>query len=170
MFYFIHATTIDNFKKIISSKYIYAPYYAPFKVQGLSYVAYTKFVFTNLFLNEFPLREDEHAGTGQITLIIDPLILKYKKCYVNPYGWVGGIYDRTIVMNNNVDLVLDLVKKNYRFPLVTSNEALFRKNISTKFIIGVICKPEYDDIVQKYLDENDLSYVKIFRQFPVLLE
>ncbi|XWV26666.1 hypothetical protein QJ857_gp0394 [Tupanvirus soda lake] len=169
MFYFTHATTIDNFKKIISSKYIYAPYYAPFKVQGLSYIADSKFIFTNIFVDGLKLREDEKAGIGKITFIIDPLILKYKVCYVNPYGWYGYIYDKTIIMNNNIELVLDLVKQNYRYPLVTSNEALFRKSISTKFIIGIICEPELEESVRELLNEYGYEHVKIFNKFPILL-
>ncbi|AUL78414.3 hypothetical protein QJ856_gp0403 [Tupanvirus deep ocean] len=169
MFYFIHATNFDNFKSILKSKHIYAPYYSPFKIKGMSAEAKSKFVFTNIFTDGLTLREDEKAGIGEITFIIDPLILKYKVCYVNPYGWYGYIYDKTIIMNKNVDLVLDLVKQNYRYPLVTSNEALFRKSISTKFIIGVICEPDLEQSVRELLNEHGYEHVKIFNKFPILL-
>jgi hypothetical protein len=130
---------------------------------------FSEFIFTNIYIDGLTLRDDEKMGIGEITFIIDPLILKYKICYVNPFGWFGYIYDKTIIMNNNIDLVLDLVKKNYKYPLVTSNEALFKKRISTKFIIGIICESEFEEPVRTYLDENGYEYVKIFNKFPRLV-
>jgi hypothetical protein len=171
MFYFFHATTIENFKNIIESGYIYSSKYSPFEVYGMTTETKTsKYVFANIYVDGLPLKEDEKMGIGKITLIIDPIILKYKICYVNPFGWYGNEYDKTIIMNNNVDLVLALIKKNYKYPLVTSHEALFKKKISAKFIIGIICDAKYQELVRKILDNNNYDYVQIFNKFPKLIE
>ncbi len=127
MFYFAHSTNFDNFRKIIESRYIYAPYYAPYELHGLSSkVNRSKYIFTNIFLNDLPLKDDERKGFGDISIIINPNILKYKTCYFN-VGWYGHVYDKTIIMNDNIQLVLDLARKNYRYPYLLANEALFKK-------------------------------------------
>lgn len=111
MFYFSHSTNFNNFLKIIRSSYIYAPYYAPYQLRGLSITTKnSKYIFTNLFVNDLPLKDDDKKGFGEVSIIIDPVILKYKICYFNP-GWTGGIDSKTIIMNNNIDFVLDLAKK-----------------------------------------------------------
>lgn len=170
MFYFIHATTMDNFKKILESGYIYAPKYAPFEIQGLSGIqSDSDFVFTNVFTDGLHLKWDEKMGIGRVTIIIDPLILKYKICFFNPQ-WYGYLYKETIIMNDNVDEVLNLVKKNYRYPFVTSHEALFWKSISIKFMIGAICEKKYQPQVRNVMDENGYNDIPIFNNFPRLVE
>lgn len=166
MFYFSHSTNFNNFRKIIRSSYIYAPYYAPYQLRGLSITTKnSKYIFTNLFVNDLPLKDDEKKGFGEVSIIIDPVILKYKICYFNP-GWTGGIDSKTIIMNNNIDFVLDLAKKNYRYPYLLANEALFNKKISTKFIIGIVCRKKYKYEVREILDKYRLYYVKIFDHYP----
>lgn len=168
MFYFIHGTSYQNFKKILKKEYIYASYYLPNKQTRLGGQITSKFIYTNIFVDNLPLNKDEKSGFGEITFIIDPIILKYKTCYFNP-GWYGNINENTIIMNHNIRLVLDLVKQNYRYPLVTSHEAMFRKKISTMFVIGIICEPDLKNSVRYYLNKYGYYHVQIFNQFPTLL-
>lgn len=168
MFYFFHATDFENFKNILKTKYIYASFYLPQKTTRIGGQSVSKFVFTNIYVDGLPLHKDEKAGIGPITFIIDPLILQYKTCYFNPESWYGDIYEKTIIMNYNISLVLDLVKINYRYPLILSHEALFKKRISMKFVIGIICKPELIPTVRKYLDKYGYDNIQIFNHFPTL--
>ena len=133
MFYFFHATSIKSFKNILKSKYIQASIHLDTKYLKTTYPL--KYVFTNIYEDGLPLEPDEKQGLGEITIIIDPIILKYKLCYFN-LGWQGDI-DNSIIMNYHVDEVLDLVKANYKYPFILTHETLFRNRISTKFIIGI---------------------------------
>nr|AEX63339.1 hypothetical protein mv_L1137 [Moumouvirus Monve] len=166
MLYFFHGASYESFKNIIKTKYIYASLYIDQKYLRSAYPL--KYVFTNIYVDNLPLREDEKAGFGAITFIIDPIILKYRTCYFN-IGWDGDINKNTIIMNNNVDEVLDIIRNRYRYPYITTHEALFRKRISIKFVTGVICEEKYQNDVRKYLDKHKLFHVKIFNKFPKLI-
>ncbi|AKI80658.1 hypothetical protein QJ850_gp041 [Acanthamoeba polyphaga mimivirus] len=46
-----------------------------------------------------------------------------------------------------------------------THEALFYDRISIKFVIGVICEKNIEDIVKKYLNKFNLHHIKIFNKF-----
>lgn len=166
MFYFFHGTSMEAFENILKEKYMYSSKYlnkvAPKYVRTNIDIDY---VFTNIYTNDIPLKEDEKSGFGPITLIIDPIILKYKKCYLNEY-WVGDINSRTIIMNNNIPLVLNKVKELYRYPLVTTHEALFKNRISMRYVTGVIYEKNDKNKIRKLLDKYGYQRIKIFKEFP----
>ena len=127
----------------------------------------TDYVYTNVYVDGLPLDDREYAGLGEVTLIIDPLVLKYHTCYFNK-GW-NAHTDDSIIMNDNVDTVLEYITDSYEFPFILRNEALFKKSISAKFIIGIICEPYVKPMVRRYLDQYGYKHVKIFRRFPSLI-
>lgn len=171
MFYFFHGTSLKSFKNILKTKYIYASKYIDEK--NLEYVPPDKcylheYVFTNIYVDDLPLRKDETKGYRIITLIIDPIILKYQTCYFND-NWSSDIDDHTIIMNDNINKVLDIVKNNYSYPYIMTHEALFKKRISMKFVTGIICENILEDKVRKYLDKYGYATIKIFNKFPTLV-
>lgn len=168
MFYFTHGTTFCAFASILKTGRLTASYYLPGHLK--SYIRMnegTKYVHVNIYVDGLPLEDDERGSLGEVTLIIDPLVLKYHTCYANK-GWETHA-DNSIIMNDNIDIVLKQVLDNYKHPHATNNEALFKKSISAKFIIGIICEPHVKPMVRKYLDRLGYQYVKIFRRFPTLI-
>lgn len=169
MYYFFHGTTFESFKQIIKHKHIYASFYLPHKLKKFIRMSPdTKYVYTNIFMEGLPLRDDERAGHGEITFIIDPLILKYKTGYLNKSGWAYSI-DNSIIINDNIDYALQYIKEHYKYPHVFTHEVLFKKSISIKFIIGIICEPPLQDKVRQYLNIHGYDRIKIFNKFPVLI-
>lgn len=167
MYYFFHATDNERFINILKKEYIYASKYLPKKYLRLSGRNAHEYVYTNIFIGGLPLRADEKAGIGSITLIIDPLILKYKVAYFNK-GWNAKIKKDTIIMNDNVIEVLNYLKNNYSYPYILTHEVLFKKRISIKFVIGIICEPDIEDHIRRNLNKYGYSHIKIFNKFPSL--
>lgn len=127
MYYFFHSTTLESFENILKTGYIFASFYLDYKQK--KYIRMnpdSKYVFTNIYVDGLPLKKDEKAGLGRITFIIDPIILKYKKCYFNK-GWFADVKENSILMNDNVDYVLNYLQHNYRYPYILTHEALFKK-------------------------------------------
>lgn len=167
MYYFFHGTSFESFKNIIKTKYILASFYL--KKNQKKYIRMnnkSKFVFTNIYVDGLPLQSSEKGGLGSITFIINPVILKYKKCYFNN-GWLANI-DNSIIINNNIDNVIEYLKHNYKYPYIMTHEALFEKSISMNFVIGIICNDEYKNEVKKYLKKYGYQHIKIFNKFPTL--
>lgn len=168
MFYFFHGTTFCAFASILETGRLIASHYLPSSLKShIRINPETKYIYTNIYVDGLPLDDREYAGYGEVTLIIDPLVLKYHTCYFNK-GWAKHT-DNSIIMNDNVDTVLEYVTSSYKFPLITQHEALFERSISAKFIIGIICEPYVKPMARKYLDQYGYSYVKIFRRFPTLI-
>ena len=127
----------------------------------------SKYVFTNIYVDHLPLKYDEMAGLGQIALIIDPIILKYKKCYVN-FGWSGNINEHTLIMNDvNLGFILNCLETNYKYPYILTHEALFKKKISIKFINCIVCDKHNEILVRNILDKFGYD-IQIFNKFPTL--
>jgi len=157
MYYFVHGTLLRSVKNILKTGYIYAAYYLKdrkYIVTTQTHETDSKYVFTNIYddLLLKSLKPDETMAFGQITFIIDPIILEHKICYFNP-GLVSVVNKDSIVMNKNVPHVLSLVKKNYKYPFILTQEALFYKRISMKYVIGIITNEKNRQHVQKYLDK-----------------
>lgn len=167
-FYFTHSTDFNQFKKILKTNYIYASYYLPKNSSRFCGPNISKYVFTNIYVNNLPLRDDDKFGIGPIIFIIDPLILKYRICYLN-FGWLGDIYkNKTIILNDNIDYAIKYLQTNYKYPYVLTNETLFKKRISLKFFIGIVCKPELEEKIKKYLKKYNYAHVQIFHKLPIL--
>lgn len=161
MFYFIHATSLNNFEKILKTGFIYASFFLPSQKTLLSGPVLSKYVFTNIYTDDLPLTKEEYAGIGEVTLIIDPIILKYKKCYFN-IGWNGSVDDTTIIMNDNIDYVLDIVHSHYQYPFVITHEALFKKRININFVIGVISNKNNQRLIKKLFKKYGFCTIKYF--------
>lgn len=168
MFYFFYGTDLESFKNIIRMKNIYASYYLQNKFKKYIRMIVSKYIFTNIYIDGLPLNDNENKGLGKITFIIDPNILDYKKCYFNK-GWISDINDKTIVMNNNINYVINYLKTHYTYPYILTHEALFKKNISICFIIGIICDKELENSVRKYLNKYGYIKIKIFNKFPTFI-
>ena len=168
MFYFFHGSSLESFQNICKMGYIYGTAYLSEEdqkkyVRGTSSLAH---VYTNIFIDDMVLDERETGGFGSITFLIDPIILWYKKCYFN-VEWGGGVHEKSILMNKHIPEVLDLVRKAYRYPHITSHEALFNKRISMKYVWGIVCNHATDKpMVREYLDRYGYSNVKIYDRFP----
>lgn len=165
MFYFVHATTFCAFESVLKEGKIIASYYLPSNLKTFIRMnSETKYVHTNIYVQGLQLEEDEKQGIGEITIIIDPSILKYKICYFNK-GWIANT-DKSIIMNGNEKEVLGYIIKNQKYPFVLQHEALFKKNIPTEFIMGIICGKSELPMVRKYLNKYGFKYVKVFNKFP----
>jgi hypothetical protein len=129
MYYFFHGTSLDSFENILKENNIFASYYLGKKQK--KYIRMnpeSKYVFTNIYVNGLPLRKDEKAGFGRITFIIDPIVLKYVKCYFND-GWYGNVNKNSILMNyKNIDYILEHLKKIIVI-LIFSHMKLYLKKI-----------------------------------------
>jgi hypothetical protein len=168
MFYFFHGASLESFINICKTGYIMATAYLNEEDQQ-KYVRGTSplpQVFTNIYIDDIPLDPRETIGHGVITFLIDPIILWYKKCYVN-LDWQGGSNENSILMNRNVPYVLDLVRKSYKYPHILTHEAIFNKRISMRYVWGIICYSTVDkSTVREFLDKCGYSNIKIYDSFP----
>lgn len=164
MFYFFHGTTMKSLKNILKTGYILPSSNLESKYLRTAYPL--KYIYTNIYTNGIPLKKDQTTGFGQITLIISPEILNYKTCYFN-IGWMADINKNTIIMNNNIDRVLKLLKINYKYPYILTHEALFKEKISVKFV-GIVCVKKDELIVRKMLNKYNYK-INIYNKFPKLL-
>ena len=170
MFYFFHGTTLEAFASILQYGRIFAPNELPdYLKHHVRMRGDPGYVFTNIYADciKDQLQPDEKAGLGVVTIIIDPLILKYHKCYFNKF-WRAGVNDESIVMNNNVEIVLGYLCSHYRYPYITTHEVLFKGSISSHYITGVICEKELIPDVKKLIDDHSLK-IRVFKKFPTLV-
>lgn len=166
MFYFFHGTSLKSFEKILDIGYIWASAYLD--KEDVRMCCDSKYVFTNIYVCDLCLTLDEKAGLGKVTILIDSIILKYKLCYFNR-GWFGETNEKTIILNNHMKSVIKFLQKSCKYPYILSHEALFKKRISIKFIIGIICEHSLKHKVQNLLTKHGMNFVKIFEQFPKLI-
>lgn len=122
IYYFFHGTTFKSFKNILKTGYIYASYYLKNKESKyVRIIPDSMYVFTNIYTSEVPLMGNEKGGLGEITLLINPIILKYKSCYVN-YGWLSDVNEKSILMNDNINKILETLPKIYKYPYILTHE------------------------------------------------
>ena len=167
MYYFFHGTSLESFINILKNSKIFASYYLP--DSDKKYIRMnneSKYVFTNIYVDGLPLKSDEKAGLGRITLIIDPIILKYRICYFN-YGWVGD-NNNSLLFNDNVDTIIDYLLNNYQYPYILTHEVLFKKYIPMQFIIGIICDVSDEKLVTQYMNKYGYN-LSLFNKFPTLI-
>lgn len=167
MYYFFHGTTVTAFKNILKDGYIYASKYL--NQEQIRMISNSKFIFTNIYIDGLPLQSDEKMGLGEVTLLIDPIILKYKKCYVN-FGWLSNIKDAIVFNDTTEEYILNKIKNNYQYPYILTHEALFKKRISMDFVIGIICSKQIESSIKKYLSKYGYTHLRIFHHFPTLLK
>lgn len=166
MYYFFHGTTLESFCNIMRTGMIVAPYYmSKAEKKYIRMNPTSKYIFTNIYVDDLPLKSDETAGVGRITLIIDPTILKHKTCYFN-YGWLADT-DSSIIFNDNISTITTWLCNNYKYPYILTHEALFKKSISLKYVTCVICAKSDRKIIKKYMRKYGYAF-KLFDEFPVL--
>jgi hypothetical protein len=166
MFYFFHGTSLESFKNILKMGYINASiYFNPKEKKYLKSAHELKYVFTNIYIDGIPLREDEKGGFGEITFIITPFILIDKIAFFNK-SWVGNINENTIIMNDNFDYIIDYLKKNYKYPYILTHEVLFKKRISMDYVIVIICENHNEKEVKKNLKKYGYEDIEIYDKFP----
>jgi hypothetical protein len=165
MFYFIHGTRISSFGKILKDRYIYGSHYIDKKYVACLNADF-KYVFTNVYDDELPLTAKESIGWGQIAFIIDPVILNYKSAWYN--DGLGGCIDKdSIYMNDNVEYVLSEIRKNYTFPFLLTQEVLFNRRISMRYVIGIVYGEESNkELVERYLKKYGYDYLPIYPRLP----
>lgn len=172
MFYFYHGTTINHLIEILSSKYIRASNINDPKFGR--FLTNSKYIFCNVINDEVidTLQDiDELIGLGEISIIIDPLILKYKNAYFN-FGWSKEPTKKSILLNSdNIDSTIKKVIKQYRYPYILTHEVLFKDKINNKFIIGIVINnDEIFNKINKLLLTHNMTHVKIFNRMPKLFK
>lgn len=177
MFYFVTGCNQASFKNILKTSYILASenltgHNRKFNRMTRYDKDAAKYIYCNIYSNQFKLKQDIVVGLGPIGLIISPTILNYKSCYVN-FFWRAGVFEDSILMNDNIDYVLSQIKQMYRnrkntrhYSFIMSHEALFQDRISLDFLSGVICGDEDYEFVKKCLLEYQYQHVKIYSRPP----
>lgn len=177
MFYFYHGTNIDNLKNILDSGYIYSSNQLDEKY--IRIIPDSQYIYCNIIggtiIDKFK-KIDELIGLGEISIIIDPIILNYKTGYLN-FGWSKEQNNKSIKLNkkSKIDDVINKLINIYRYPYVMTHEVLFKNKINNKFIVGIVIN-KYNDkykknyiAVKKLLQDHGLANVKIFNHMPKLL-
>ncbi|CAH6420534.1 Hypothetical protein MVR_LOCUS155 [uncultured virus] len=128
------------------------------------------------------LGPDEKQGLGPVTIIIHPLILKYRACYFNK-GWNAGVGENSIAMNDNVDVVLDYICNSCRYtwadtghpaasnslyPYLLTHEALIKGPIPIAFVSAVVCEPDVKHTIQQLIADSGLN-IRIFSLLPQMI-
>jgi hypothetical protein len=146
--------------------YIYACNYIDKEKYAASSNANFDQVYTNIYDDELPLEPREYMGWGQIAFIIDPVILNYKSAWYNE-GNRAGINKDSIYMNDNVEYVLSEVRKNYDFPFFLTQEVLFNRRISMRYVIGIVYGEESNkELVEYYLKKYNYDFLPIYPRVP----
>ena len=185
MFYFYHGTTLEAFASILQTKHIYGALNLPTDLKHhIRMGGDTNYVFTNIYADciKDKLGPDERQGLGDVTIIIDPLVLKYRACYFNK-GWRAGVDETSIAMNDNVDTVLDYICNNCRrtytemgfpivsdrlYPYLATHEALIKGPIPIAFVGAVVCWPDVESTVRQLIADSGLD-IKIFSLLPQMI-
>ena len=155
-YYFYHGAQFDAFEQILKEKYIYSRKYTCEKFHRCGEID-ENMIFTQLMTNEIiddgKLQEkyfNKLAGFGQITILLDPLILKYKNAKYIDF-WSGGLIKYSIELNqtniNDIGKKLHTKLLDFKEIHFYSHEIIFFDKISTKFIIGLIL-PDYENNIQ----------------------
>ena len=183
MFYFYHGTNIDSLDNILKKRYIYPSNMIDKKytkvLPGSKYIFFN--IINNNIIDTFENR-DELIALGEITIIIDPLVLKYKKAILN-FNWSKEPTPKSLVLNDtDIDNVFDKLISIYKYPYIMTHEVIFTDSINIKFIIGIVVpnpvlinsnnnsyKENYN-IVKKILKKYKLDHIKIFKSMPKLVE
>lgn len=185
MFYFYHGTSLEAFASILKTKRIYGALNLPTHLkQYIRMGGDTNYVFTNIYADciKDKLGPDEKQGLGPVTIIIDPLVLKYRACYFNK-GWRAGVNDTSIAMNDNIDAVLDYICNSCRYtwadtglpngsdslyPYLATHEALIKGPIPIAFVGAVLCDSDIKPTVRQLIADSGLD-IKIFSLLPQMI-
>jgi len=65
-------------------------------------------------------------------------------------------------MNSHIDHVVDLITKIYKYPHILTHEALFKQRISMRYVTAILCHPNYEKRIKKYLHRYGFDRISIF--------
>ena len=146
--YFYHGTTYTNLTKTSNYRFSKTPY-----------------IYANIFPCKNRLtRDDKTGGLGEITILIDPTIIK-RGAYFNS-GWVGDVTDKSIKLTskNIVKIQKRLCQTNGN-PYIMTHEVLIDKDVPSVFIIGIVV---HDDKLRAKVSK--LTSIKTFKLLPMLIK
>lgn len=177
MFYFVHGTTLNNFKNILKDKYIFSNKYLLKEYIRMFYED-KPYIFTNILFDDINLKNNEDTPFGNIGIILNKKIIKEYKIILN-LGWLSCMNSNSIIINKNevekkILLFKNLLKKqleNSKSPYILNNEVIFEDKIPLDdYMIGIICSKEIENEVLNELKYYKYDDISIFNNFLKILK